>query len=96
MLEYFATVRKSRSSDGGVVGHMLTSETRARKGKTSRVDRTADRLINLNEVAFRWNVTSPAARTRLEKAGVKILRFNERSAQVWLSDLLKLEAQVSS
>jgi hypothetical protein len=75
---------------------MLTSETRARKGKTSRVDRTEDRLVNLVQVGYRWGVSPPAARARLERAGVKILRFNQRAAQVWLSDLLKLEAEVSS
>jgi hypothetical protein len=71
----------------------LTFQNRSKKGRRSKLDPASDHLIDLIEVAHRWNLSSPGARGRLEKAGVPMLKFNTKSLQVWLSDIEALEAK---
>jgi hypothetical protein len=74
----------------------LTAQNRSRKGRVSRVDPASDRLLNMAEVGHRWSTTPHVARERLEKHGVKLVRFSERSCEVWLSDLEALEQKFTN
>jgi hypothetical protein len=69
----------------------ISAQTRNRKGRGSRVDPDSDRLLNMAQVAHRWGCTAPVARQRLERNGVRIIRFSRCSTDVWLSDVVALE-----
>jgi hypothetical protein len=74
----------------------ITEENRYKRGRVSRVKPEADRLLNMAELGFRWNRTPVAARQRLEQHGIPLVRFSKSSCEVWLSDVLKLEANFSA
>lgn len=74
----------------------ITAQQRYNKGRTSRIDQEADHLINMSEVAFRWSVGPIVARRRLEKAHVPLVRFNVKSVEVWLHDLVEFEKKFTT
>jgi hypothetical protein len=74
----------------------ITAQTRYKGGRKSRVQVAEDRLLNMAQLGHRWSRTPVAARLRLEQHGVPLVRFSKSSCEVWLSDVLKLEAQFSS
>jgi hypothetical protein len=83
--------------DASVVYPMpITEENRSKKGRASRVNPASDYLLNMNQLGHRWSRTPVAARQRLEQHGVPLVRFSRSSCEVWLSDVVALEARFSS
>jgi len=62
---------------------------------TNVIEPAEDRVIPIPAVGKRWNCCTQAALRRLKNFGVPILRFNNRVHGVRLSDLLRLEQEVS-